>query len=223
MALRKIALQGEECLTKVCRPVTDFNSRLRTLLDDMADTLEESGGVGLAAPQVGVLRRVCVVLDEDDQLIELINPEIIYTEGEQTGLEGCLSVPGKYGEVTRPYIVRVRAQDRDGNWFEAEDEGLTARCFCHEIEHLDGHLFVEHTDRLLEGEELQKWLDDHADEYEIEETEEEDTCCVFCLWERRLSPWHRCGGWWRTGMMSAVCSPSRISPGTAATRWHSPL
>ena len=145
MALRKIALQGEECLTKVCRPVTDFNSRLRTLLDDMADTLEESGGVGLAAPQVGVLRRVCVVLDEDDQLIELINPEIIYTEGEQTGLEGCLSVPGKYGEVTRPYIVRVRAQDRDGNWFEAEDEGLTARCFCHEIEHLDGHLFVEHT------------------------------------------------------------------------------
>ena len=150
MALRKIALQGEECLTKVCRPVTDFNSRLRTLLDDMADTLEESGGVGLAAPQVGVLRRVCVVLDEDDQLIELINPEIIYTEGEQTGLEGCLSVPGKYGEVTRP-------------------------CFCHEIEHLDGHLFVEHTDRLLEGEELQKWLDDHADEYEIEETEEEDT------------------------------------------------
>ena len=175
MALRKIALQGEDCLTKVCRPVTDFNSRLRTLLDDMADTLEESGGVGLAAPQVGVLRRVCVVLDEDDQLIELINPEIIYTEGEQTGLEGCLSVPGKYGEVTRPYIVRVRAQDRDGNWFEAEDEGLTARCFCHEIEHLDGHLFVEHTDRLLEGEELQKWLDDHADEYEIEETEEEDT------------------------------------------------
>ena len=175
MALRKIALQGEDCLTKVCRPVTDFNSRLHTLLDDMAETLEDSGGVGLAAPQVGVLRRVCVVLDEDDQLIELINPEIIYTEGEQTGLEGCLSVPGKYGEVTRPYIVRVRAQDRDGNWFEAEDEGLTARCFCHEIEHLDCHLFVEHTDRLLEGEELQKWLDDHADEYEIEETEEEDT------------------------------------------------
>ena len=175
MALRKIALQGEDCLTKVCRPVTDFNSRLHTLLDDMADTLEDSGGVGLAAPQVGVLRRVCVVLDEDDQLIELINPEIIYTEGEQTGLEGCLSVPGKWGIVTRPNYVRVRAQDRDGNWFEVEGEDMTARCFCHEIEHLDGHLFVEHTDRLLEGEELQKWLDDHADEYEIEETEEEDT------------------------------------------------
>ena len=164
MALRKIALQGEECLTKVCRPVTDFNSRLRTLLDDMADTLEESGGVGLAAPQVGVLRRVCVVLDEDDQLIELINPEIIYTEGEQTGLEGCLSVPGKYGEVTRPYIVRVRAQDRDGNWFEAEAQGLTARAFCHEIEHLDGHLFVEHTDHLLTDEELQKYIDEQEGE-----------------------------------------------------------
>ena len=107
MALRKIALQGEPCLTKVCRPVTDFNGRLHTLLDDLADTLADSGGVGLAAPQVGVLRRVCVVLDEEDQLIELVNPEIIRTEGEQTGLEGCLSVPGKYGEVTRPEIVRV--------------------------------------------------------------------------------------------------------------------
>ena len=158
MALRKIALQGEECLTKVCRPVTDFNSRLRTLLDDMADTLEESGGVGLAAPQVGVLRRVCVVLDEDDQLIELINPEIIYTEGEQTGLEGCLSVPGKYGVVTRPEVVRVRAQDRNGNFFEVMDSDLTARCFCHEIEHLDGHLFVEHTDHLMSEEELQEFI-----------------------------------------------------------------
>ena len=120
----------------------------------------------------GILRRVCVVLDEDDQLIELVNPEIIRTEGEQTGLEGCLSVPGKYGVVTRPEVVRVRAQDRDGEWFEVEDEGLTARCFCHEIEHLDGHLFVEHTDRLMEGEELQKWLEEHSDEYEIEGDEE---------------------------------------------------
>ena len=172
MALRKIALEGEACLSKVCRPVTDFNSRLHTLLDDLADTLADSGGVGLAAPQVGVLRRVCVVLDEEDQLIELVNPEIIYTEGEQTGLEGCLSVPGKWGIVTRPNRVRVRAQDRDGDWFEAEAEGLTARAFCHEIEHLDGHLFVEHTDRLMEGEELQKWLEAHADEYEIEEEED---------------------------------------------------
>ena len=160
MALRKIALEGEECLTRVCRPVTDFNSRLHTLLDDMADTLAESGGVGLAAPQVGILRRVCVVLDEDDQLIELVNPEIIRTEGEQTGLEGCLSVPGKYGVVTRPEVVRVRAQDRDGEWFEVEDGGLTARCFCHEIEHLDGHLFVEHIDHFLTDEELKEYLED---------------------------------------------------------------
>ena len=172
MALRKIALEGEECLTKVCRPVTEFNPHLHQLLDDMLETLEDANGAGLAAPQVGVLRRVCVVLDEDDQLIELVNPEIIRTEGEQTGLEGCLSVPGKYGVVTRPEVVRVRAQDRDGEWFEVEDEGLTARCFCHEIEHLDGHLFVEHTDRLMEGEELQKWLEEHADEYEIEGDEE---------------------------------------------------
>ena len=143
MALRKIALQGEECLTKVCRPVTDFNSRLRTLLDDMADTLEESGGVGLAAPQVGVLRRVCVVLDEDDQLIELINPEIIETSGEQTGEEGCLSVPGKWGIVTRPNYVKVRALNEEMEEFEIEGEGLLARAFCHEIDHLSGHLYVD--------------------------------------------------------------------------------
>ena len=168
MALRKIALEGEECLTRVCRPVTDFNSRLHTLLDDMADTLAESGGVGLAAPQVGILRRVCVVLDEDDQLIELVNPEIIRTEGEQTGLEGCLSVPGKYGVVTRPEVVRVRAQDRDGEWFEVEDEGLTARCFCHEIEHLDGHLYTEHIDHFLSDEELRAYLEQEEAEKEGE-------------------------------------------------------
>ena len=164
MALRRIALQGEECLAQVCRPVTEFNGRLHTLLDDMKDTLLDSGGVGLAAPQVGVLRRVCVVMNEDDEIIELINPEIIKTEGEQTGLEGCLSVPGKYGVVTRPNVVRVRAQDRDGIFFDVEDEGLTARCFCHEIEHLDGHLFVEHTDHLLTDEELQKYIDEQEGE-----------------------------------------------------------
>ena len=164
MALRRIALQGEECLAKVCRPVTEFNGRLHPLLDDMKDTLLDSGGVGLAAPQVGVLRRVCVVMNEDDEIIELINPEIIKTEGEQTGLEGCLSVPGKYGVVTRPNVVRVRAQDRDGIFFDVEDEGLTARCFCHEIEHLDGHLFVEHTDHLLTDEELQKYIDEQEGE-----------------------------------------------------------
>ena len=158
MALRKIVLQGDESLTKVCRPVTDFNSRLHTLLDDMKETLLDSGGVGLAAPQVGILRRVCVVQNEDDEVIELINPEIIYTEGEQTGLEGCLSVPGKYGIVTRPEVVRVRAQDRNGDFFEVEDSDLTARCFCHEIEHLDGHLFVEHTDHLMTEEELEEFI-----------------------------------------------------------------
>ena len=158
MALRKIVLQGDECLTKVCRPVTDFNSRLHTLLDDMTETLLDSGGVGLAAPQVGIMRRVCVVLNEDDEVIELVNPEIIFTDGEQTGLEGCLSVPGKYGVVTRPEVVRVRAQDRNGDFFEVEDSDLTARCFCHEIEHLDGHLFIEHTDRLMTEEELQEFI-----------------------------------------------------------------
>ena len=163
MALRKIVLQGDECLIKVCRPVTEFNSRLHILLDDMTETLLDSGGVGLAAPQVGILRRVCVVQNEDDEVIELINPEIIYTEGEQTGLEGCLSVPGKYGVVTRPEIVRVRAQDRDGDFFEVEDEGLTARCFCHEIEHLDGHLFTEHADRLYTTEELDRMMEEQGE------------------------------------------------------------
>ena len=99
MALRTIVKQGDECLQKVCRPVTEFNSRLHTLLDDMTETLLDSGGVGLAAPQVGVLRRVCVVMNEDEEIIELVNPEIVATEGEQTGLEGCLSVPGRYGIV----------------------------------------------------------------------------------------------------------------------------
>lgn len=169
MALRKIVLQGDDCLKKVCRPVTDFNARLHTLLDDMTETLIDSGGVGLAAPQVGILRRLCVVMNENDEVIELINPEIIATEGEQTGLEGCLSVPGKYGVVTRPYVVRVRAQDRNGAFFEVEDEALTARCFCHEIEHLDGHLFIEHTDHLLSEEELEAYIREQEAEEEDEE------------------------------------------------------
>lgn len=157
MAIRKIHEVGDPCLTKVCRPVTEFNDRLHELLDDMADTLEEAGGVGLAAPQVGILRRVCIVEDEQGEIIELINPEIIKTEGEQTGLEGCLSVPGKYGIVTRPMVVRVRAQDRYGTEFEVEDEELTARCFCHEIEHLDGHLYTEHC-KVLTDEELEQYI-----------------------------------------------------------------
>ena len=123
--------------------MTKFDDKLHTLLDDMAETLRDADGVGLAAPQVGILRQVVLVINEDDEIIELINPEIIQTSGEQFGLEGCLSVPGRYGFVKRPMVVRVRAQDRNGNTFEVEDEGLTARCFCHEIDHLSGHLFDE--------------------------------------------------------------------------------
>ena len=158
MGLRKILTYKDPALHKVCRPVEKFDWRLHKLLNDMTDTLAEANGVGLAAPQVGILRRVCVVMNEDDEIIELVNPEIIATDGEQTGLEGCLSVPGKFGIVTRPYTVRVRAQDRDGAFFEVEDEALTARCFCHEIEHLDGHLFVERTDHLLTEEELDEYI-----------------------------------------------------------------
>ena len=156
MALRKIVEQGDPCLNKVCRPVTEFNRRLHALLDDMLETLADANGAGLAAPQVGVLRRACIVIDMDsEEYIELVNPEIIACSGEQTGLEGCLSVPGKWGIVTRPDHVRVRAQDRDGNWFEAEGEELIARCFCHELDHLDGILYTQVMERFLTDEELE--------------------------------------------------------------------
>ena len=160
MALRHILTQGDPTLNKKCRPVTDFNARLHQLLDDMADTLAEANGVGLAAPQVGILRRAVLVLEtnvpegEDEYVIELINPEIIETSGEQDGPEGCLSVPGEYGFVKRPMNVRVRAQDRFGEWFEVEGTGLTARCFCHEIDHLEGILFTEKCERMLTEEEM---------------------------------------------------------------------
>ena len=160
MAIRNILKNDDPALRKVCRPVTEFNERLWQLLDDMADTLTEANGAGLAAPQVGVLRRVCLVLDEgSEEYLELINPEIIEQSGEQTGLEGCLSVPNKWGIVTRPNVVKVRAQDRFGDWFEAEAEGLMARAFCHEIEHLDGHLYVEHIDHYLSEKELREYLE----------------------------------------------------------------
>ena len=164
MALRNIVVEGDECLHKMCRPVTAFGPRLHQLLDDMAETLAEANGAGLAAPQVGILRRLCLVLDEEtEQFVELINPEIVSASGEQTGLEGCLSVPGKWGIVTRPNKVKVRAQDRFGNWFEMEREELTARAFCHELEHLDGHLFVEHIDHFLSEQELQEYLEEEED------------------------------------------------------------
>ena len=156
MALRKIVEQGDPCLSKVCRPVTEFNGRLHELLDDMLETLADANGAGLAAPQVGVLRRACIVIDMDsEEYIELVNPEIIAQSGEQTGLEGCLSVPGKWGIVTRPNYVRVRAQDRDGNWFEVEGEDMTARCFCHETDHLDGVLYIDKAEETYTPDEVE--------------------------------------------------------------------
>lgn len=141
--IREIVKKGDPVLNKHCHPVTKFDHKLGNLLDDLKETLIQSNGVGLAAPQIGILRRVVVVMNEQEQIHELVNPTIVSTEGEQTDLEGCLSLPGRYGIVTRPMKVRVRAQDRQGNWFEVEDQGLTARCFCHELDHLDGHLFDE--------------------------------------------------------------------------------
>jgi peptide deformylase len=157
MATRKIITEEDETLYKTSRPVVNFDKRLHVLLDDMAETLRQSGGVGLAAVQVGILRQVVLVINEQDEIIELINPQIIETSGEQTGWEGCLSVPGMYGIVTCPMQVKVRAQDRNGNFFEVEDTGLTARCFCHEINHLSGHLFKEKVEgRLYTAEELEE-------------------------------------------------------------------
>lgn len=155
MAIRKIVEIGDEKLRKHCKPVEKFDLRLRILLKDMADTMYKAEGVGLAAPQVGILRRA-VVVDVGDGLIELVNPEIIHTEGEQSGAEGCLSVPGRSGVVTRPNIVTVRAQNRNGEVFEATAEGFLARAFCHEIDHLDGVLYVDKMDREIFPDEEQK-------------------------------------------------------------------
>jgi len=160
MGIRRIVVQGDPLLRKPCRPVKDFNPRLHQLLDDMKDTLTQAQGAGLAAPQVGVLRRAVVVADEEGNLTEFINPEILWQDGEQTGPEGCLSVPGKWGLVTRPQRVRVRAQDRFGNWFETEGEDITARCYCHELEHLDGHLYTEHIDRFMTDEEVEAYFEE---------------------------------------------------------------
>ena len=156
MGIRKILTVAEPALHKVCKPVVDFDAKLHKLLDDMHETLLDSGGVGLAAPQVGILRRVVLVdvgMEEPD-IIELINPEMLETDGEQYGPEGCLSVPGKYGLVRRPNYAKVRAQDRNGDWYEYEGEELIARCFCHELDHLDGIIYTEKMDRFLTEEEL---------------------------------------------------------------------
>ena len=143
MAIRNIVEKGDTVLDKVCRPVTAFNGRLWELLDDMHDTLRAADGAGLAAPQVGVLRSCALVMLDDGSYLEIINPKIINKEGIQSGTEGCLSVPGVFGIVERPMNVTVVAQDRYGKEFTYEAEGFTARAFCHEIDHLSGHLFTE--------------------------------------------------------------------------------
>lgn len=157
MALRNIITEGNPTLNKVCRPVTAFDDRLATLIDDMKETVVHANGVGLAAPQVAVLRRV-VVVDLGDEIVELVNPRILQTEGEQDGLEGCLSVPDRYGMVKRPQKVKIEAQDRHGDWYEYEGEDLIARCFCHELEHLDGHLYTEKAYRMLTEEEYEELM-----------------------------------------------------------------
>ena len=152
MGLRKILTDKDPALHKVCKPVTNFDSKLFKLLDDMRDTLIESGGVGLAAPQVGILKRV-VVIDVGEGLLEMVNPEIIEAEGEQICIEGCLSVPGKRGRVERPAVVRVHAQDRNGNHIELEGDDFLANAICHELDHLDGIIYVD------------KMLEDVTDQY----------------------------------------------------------
>lgn len=161
MAVREIRIQGDEVLTKVCKEVKALTPRNLVLIEDMLDTMYEAQGVGLAAPQVGILKRI-VVIDIGEGPIILINPEILETSGEQTGDEGCLSVPGLAGQVTRPNYVKVRALDENMEEVIYEGEGLLARAFCHEIEHLDGHLYVEKVEGEL-----------HEPVYEEEEDEEE--------------------------------------------------
>ena len=142
MALREIRVQGDPVLAKVCKEVKEITPKIQTLIDDMLETMYDANGVGLAAPQVGILRRI-VVIDVGEGPIVMINPTIIETAGEQTGDEGCLSVPGKAGEVTRPNYVKARFFDENMDEYEIEGEELLARAICHELEHLDGHLYVE--------------------------------------------------------------------------------
>ncbi len=157
LGLRNIIKKGDPSLLKTSRQVTSFDKRLHALIDDMRETLAEANGVGLAGPQVGVLRRVCLVVEtntEEEEVIEMINPVILEREGEQEGMEGCLSLPGVWGMVKRPMHDKIAAQDRDGNWFEREGDGLTARAFCHEIDHLDGVLFDTRAERILDPDEV---------------------------------------------------------------------
>lgn len=149
MAIRILRTKEDEVLYKVCKPVTKFDKKLGILLDDMYDTMNSKNGVGLAAPQVGILKRV-VVIDVGEGKIELVNPQIIEEEGVQNGSEGCLSVPGVFGEVERPMRVKVKAQDRNGDEIVVEGEELLARALCHECEHLEGKLFLDRVTRFIE-------------------------------------------------------------------------
>ena len=167
MALRQIRIMGDPVLEKVCKEVKEVTPRTLELINDMLDTMYEANGVGLAAPQVGVLKRIAVIDVTGEDPLVMINPKIIESDGEQTGYEGCLSLPGKTGIVTRPDHVKCEALDRDMNPIEIEGEGLLARAICHELEHLDGHLYTEH----LEGELLD--TDSLNDDDEDEEAEEE--------------------------------------------------
>ncbi len=155
MAIRNIVKDGDPILKKKCRPVEKFDQKLAILLDDMAETMHQANGVGLAAPQVGMLRRV-VVIDVGEGVIELVNPKIVVYSGEQEGVEGCLSFPGEWGLAKRPNYVKVRAQDRNGDEFEIDGEELLARAFCHEIDHLNGVVFKDVADRMLTAAEIEE-------------------------------------------------------------------
>ena len=153
MAKLQIRTVGDDVLRKTCRPVEEITPRVLTLLDDMIETMRAANGVGLAAPQVGILRRIALVEVEEGEIYELINPKIVASAGEQEGAEGCLSVPGRYGLVTRPKHVTVRALNRKGEEYEITAHDFLARAFCHEIEHLDGKLYIDKVTRMLSEEE----------------------------------------------------------------------
>ena len=169
MAKLKIVQEGSQGLRKKSRPVEKINPRILTLLDDMRETLEEAGGIGLAAPQVGVLRRVAIIDMEEHGLIEIINPEIIGREGEQTEIEGCLSAPNRFAETLRPAVVKVAYLDRNGEKCERSGTELLARAFCHEIDHLDGVLCFDNALRLLTKEEVEAMNAENADNNEKED------------------------------------------------------
>lgn len=162
MALRNMRWQDDEILRKISKQVDKFDRRLHQLLDDMAETMEQQNGVGLAAVQVGILKRVFII-DVGDGIIEFINPEILETDGEQVGLEGCLSYPGAWGIVARPQRVLVKAQDRNGAWFEVEGEDLFARAACHESDHLDGKVYTDIVQRMLSPEEAEEYVEENSE------------------------------------------------------------